>query len=198
MTLSASLATLELTTSGLIEMPEVKTAHRRLQKIWHPDLHIGKETLLAAHEKAVSINNAYELITEHIELHGPIRNVVSKETFQPENKATYPPKHRWNDRQFTPGFPDETVFEVFVKSSNLLSIGYNPNTKKLYVKFQNNSVYEYTDVPDYVFYRFLNAESHGKFAYAEIYNGFAYRCCTEPNHSYKGPTIGKSAKLYLT
>jgi hypothetical protein len=102
MTLSASLATLGLTTLSVIEISEVKTAYRRLQKIWHPDLHIGKETLLAAHKKAVYINIAYEIITEHIELHGPIKNGVNKRTFESESKTIYEPKHRWKDREFTP------------------------------------------------------------------------------------------------
>ena len=49
-----------------------------------------------------------------------------------------------------------------VKSSNIKAIGYNPNTKKMYIQFHSGGTYEYSDVDldDYI--NFKNAPSHGK------------------------------------
>jgi len=198
MTLSSSLKTLELDSLQLVEIINVKTSYRRLQKTWHPDLHIGKSTLEIARVRAVAINNAYEIVTEHIENYGPIKNGAKKTNVSNENVSSTKPMHRWKNTVYTPGFPNETVFEIFVKSSNLLSTGYNPIGKKLFIKFHDNSVYEYFDVPITVFDNLLNAESHGKFAHREIYYKFKYRRCTEENKKYKGPSKGKEVKFYLT
>lgn len=195
MKLSAHINILELGTYSTIESSDVKTAYRRLQKIWHPDLHVGKDTLEEAKTKAPQINDAYEVITEHLEKHGNISNHQNAFSFK-NIEHDFTPKHSWNKRSFTPGFPDDTVFEIFVKSSNILSIGYNPYTEKLYVKFQDNSVYEYNKVPMSIFDELFSAESHGKYAHRNIFSTYDYRRCTEPNRKYKGPVInGKTNTL---
>ena len=50
---------------------------------------------------------------------------------------------------------------IFVESSNILGVYYNINTAILYLQFKDGSVYEYYDVPEYVYNEFIAAESKG-------------------------------------
>lgn len=50
-----------------------------------------------------------------------------------------------------------------VKSSNLRSVGYDPESKTLEIEFNNSSIYQYHNVPDSVYKELMNAESHGKY-----------------------------------
>lgn len=89
---------------------------------------------------------AQELLTEHIDLAGSFCVPVDGRppgTVHHESRST----HTYRNRKFSPGFPDSTTFEVFMKSSNVLSAGYNPDRSVLYVKFHNGDVYEYEGVP---------------------------------------------------
>lgn len=62
-----------------------------------------------------------------------------------------------------------------VSSSNLASIGYDPGTETLEVEFaKTGKVYEYYNVPQFMFDRLMEASSHGIFFNAEIRN--AYGC----------------------
>lgn len=49
-----------------------------------------------------------------------------------------------------------------VKSSMIKSIGYDPDSKKMEVKFTNNSIYTHENVEQNDFDDFLNAPSVGK------------------------------------
>ena len=55
-----------------------------------------------------------------------------------------------------------------VKSSNIESIGYDPTSKVLEVKFSGGRVYAYHDVPYDVHFKLMSAESKGKFVHAVI------------------------------
>ena len=60
-----------------------------------------------------------------------------------------------------------------VDSSNLKAIGYDPNTRELFVQMaRNDSVYKYADVSLNLFERFSNAESKGRFFVQEIKDRF--------------------------
>ena len=48
-----------------------------------------------------------------------------------------------------------------VKSSMISSVGYDPDLKKMEVKFKDNSVYEYHNVKEHTHKRFMNAKSLG-------------------------------------
>ncbi len=87
-------------------------------------------------------------------------------------QQAYRTQHTYNRKSFTPGFPDPDVFEVFVKSSHIVSAGYNRTTATLYIKFDGNVVYSYIHVPESVFSAFMSAESHGKFAHRNIYHQY--------------------------
>ncbi len=62
-----------------------------------------------------------------------------------------------------------------VSSSNLASVGYNPVSETLEVEFlKTGKVYEYYNVPQFMFDRLMAAPSQGVFFNAEIKN--AYSC----------------------
>jgi hypothetical protein len=60
-----------------------------------------------------------------------------------------------------------------VSSSNLLSVGYNPESETLEVEFKNSSVYEYYNVPQFMYERLMQAGSIGSFFNTEIKNSYA-------------------------
>lgn len=62
-----------------------------------------------------------------------------------------------------------------VSSSSLASVGYNPDSETLEVEFlKTGKVYEYLNVPQFMFDRLMQAPSLGVFFNAEIKN--AYPC----------------------
>lgn len=61
-----------------------------------------------------------------------------------------------------------------VNSSNIDSIGYNATKKQLFVKFKNDTIYVYKDVPKDVWNELQNVESKGKFVYYEIKDVYDY------------------------
>ena len=60
----------------------------------------------------------------------------------------------------------------YVESSNIKSIGFDESTSVLEVEFNNCVVWQYYDVPEYIWYEFLNAEYKGKFFNANIKNAY--------------------------
>lgn len=63
---------------------------------------------------------------------------------------------------------------IYVNSSNLNSVDYNSINRTLTIKFNDLRVYEYYDVPQYIFEGLINAPSKGKFHHRYIKNSFAY------------------------
>ena len=62
-----------------------------------------------------------------------------------------------------------------VNSSNIASVGYNPETETLEVEFlKNGSIYEYYNVPSFMFDRLMEAPSIGIFFNAEIKKEYPY------------------------
>ena len=55
-----------------------------------------------------------------------------------------------------------------VKSSNLESIGYDPKKMLLEVEFSNGEVYQYHPVTEEAHKELMNAESQGKWFWANI------------------------------
>lgn len=61
-----------------------------------------------------------------------------------------------------------------VSSSNLASIGYDPDSETLEAEFlKTGKVYEYYNVPQFMFDRLMAAPSIGVFFNAEIKNAYA-------------------------
>ena len=63
---------------------------------------------------------------------------------------------------------------ISVSSSNISAIGYDASTETLEVEFTNNTVYEYTGVPQVVYEQFMNASSHGSYFNHEISRNYPY------------------------
>ena len=60
-----------------------------------------------------------------------------------------------------------------VESSNIGSIGYDPDNAILVINFKNGgATYEYYDVPQHVFDELLAAESKGRYANSNIYKAY--------------------------
>lgn len=60
-----------------------------------------------------------------------------------------------------------------VNSSNILAIGYNPDSATLTIEFKGNSEYEYYDVPQHEFDNFLAANSKGGYGNQNIYKKYS-------------------------
>lgn len=165
---------------GAINKATVKAAYRRQMMMWHPDRHQGDPVAHAQAEcQAKLINNAYECLTEALE-QGPVGSVgapVSKTTAGAGGWDR--PRHVYHRKPFKPGFPDRAVFEVFIKSSNIVSAGYSPPSQTMYIKFQDGAIYRYFDVPTSVFESFLSARSHGGFAHKKLYSVYRHERCQD-------------------
>ncbi|MEB2787274.1 KTSC domain-containing protein [Algoriphagus persicinus] len=61
-----------------------------------------------------------------------------------------------------------------VESSNLASIGYDAENEILEVEFNHGGVYQYFDVPEYVYEELMSADSHGVYFSANIRNDYEY------------------------
>jgi len=59
-----------------------------------------------------------------------------------------------------------------VKSSNIKSIGYDPDAEILEVEFKDGAVYQYEDVPKKLHLKLMKTKSPGKVFYAEIKGKF--------------------------
>lgn len=57
-----------------------------------------------------------------------------------------------------------------VKSSQINSIGYDPNSRILEIEFNNGKVYQYAPVTASCHQELMSAESHGKYFNANIKN----------------------------
>lgn len=169
-------ATLEL--GATFTEPELRLAYRRLIRSWHPDRQVsGSPSHLEATEKAKLINVAYEYLSEYLEASGTAYSGQPESTPRSWNWSDLQPKRRYDGKNYTGGFGDPQVTEVFLKSSHLVSTGYNRVSHTLFIKFSSGAVYRYYGVPEHVFESFLGASSYGKFANQHIYHAFRYERC---------------------
>lgn len=63
---------------------------------------------------------------------------------------------------------------IAVNSSNLESVGYDPQTRVLEIEFKDHSIYQYQNVPQSVHKELMEAESHGKYFAKFIRNVYQY------------------------
>ena len=59
-------------------------------------------------------------------------------------------------------------------SSNITSVGYDPQSETLEIEFTSGSVYQYYNVPQSIYDAFLKAPSAGQFFAYQIRNAFPY------------------------
>jgi len=67
------------------------------------------------------------------------------------------------------------MYRTQVNSSNIQSIGYDVQSTTLEVEFTSGDVYQYFDVPDFLYQQFLNASSHGQFLNDNIRYNYRYQ-----------------------
>ena len=78
---------------------------------------------------------------------------------------------------------------IEVESSNLKGVFYKGKTNELFVKFKNDSVYRYEDVPKSVYEELLNAESKGKFFAQNVKTVFHYENVTGKEDDYVSSSL---------
>ena len=61
-----------------------------------------------------------------------------------------------------------------VASSNVASVGYDATTETLEVEFLNGSMYQYYNVPENMYDRFMQDPSKGRFLNLHIKNAYPY------------------------
>ena len=61
-----------------------------------------------------------------------------------------------------------------VSSSNLSSVGYDPESLTLEIEFNNGGIYQYYDVQDHIYSEFMGADSLGSYFHHNIKN--VYSC----------------------
>ena len=62
-----------------------------------------------------------------------------------------------------------------VSSSNIRSIGYDPQSATLEVEFTSGDVYQYFNVPEHLYRGLMNASSKGQFLGDYIRNSYRYQ-----------------------
>ncbi|EGR5121793.1 KTSC domain-containing protein [Vibrio cholerae] len=60
-----------------------------------------------------------------------------------------------------------------VSSSNLVSVGYDADSMTLEVEF-NNGIYQYYDVPEYIYEELMSATSAGSYLHQNIKGSFRF------------------------
>jgi hypothetical protein len=63
----------------------------------------------------------------------------------------------------------------YIQSSNLLGVRYQPYTGVLEVAFHNGHVYQYFEVPGFVYTELMHASSHGRYFNHFIRDKFLFR-----------------------
>lgn len=158
--------------------PELKASYRCLIRQWHPDRYSSHPHLQdEATEKAKLINVAYEFLSELLEDNGGIYRSAAPNSTSTWSRADLQPQRRYEGKSYKAGFPDQSVTEIFLKSSHIVSTGYHRSTQTLYIKFSSNTIYRYFGVAEQVYEAFLNSDSHGKFAHKNIYQSYRQELC---------------------
>lgn len=67
---------------------------------------------------------------------------------------------------------------IQVESSNLNSVGYDDETNILEIEFKDNSIYQYSNVPEYIYNELLTADSKGSYLHKNIKGKFNYQRIT--------------------
>ena len=61
-----------------------------------------------------------------------------------------------------------------VASSNVRSVGYDPQTSTLEIEFLSSGIYQYYGVPENMYQQLMSATSKGQFLNTYIKNQYAY------------------------
>jgi curved DNA-binding protein CbpA len=142
---------------------EIKKAYREQIKKWHPDkFHSSPEKIHHALEVTKRINEAFELLENYEPLKIRDSDNVPKSYKKRQTTSAF------NYRSSPPKATRLDILRTGVKSSNIISVGYDKNLKVLQVEFLNGSIYQYYEVPEQVFTDLLKTASKGKFFNSQI------------------------------
>ncbi|MBM3208711.1 KTSC domain-containing protein [Candidatus Shapirobacteria bacterium] len=70
------------------------------------------------------------------------------------------------------------MHRIPVTSSNIRSIGYDPESQILKVEFNSGEVYQYFDVPEHLYQELMKASSPGRFLNDYIKYSYRYQKIT--------------------
>ena len=70
------------------------------------------------------------------------------------------------------------MLRKLVNSSNLASIGYDSLFKILEIQFHSSGIYQYFNIPFYIYEGLMSAESHGKYHAKFIKKNYAFKKIT--------------------
>ncbi|NLK46855.1 MAG: KTSC domain-containing protein [Treponema sp.] len=62
-----------------------------------------------------------------------------------------------------------------VKSSNVAALGYDADNQMVYVRFQNGTLYTYSNVPEHEYEALNNASSIGSYLHRNFKNVYPYQ-----------------------
>lgn len=62
-----------------------------------------------------------------------------------------------------------------VSSSNIRSIGYDPDSTTLEVEFHGGRIYHYYNVPEYIYNGIMSAGSKGSYLHRNVKGRYRYR-----------------------
>lgn len=143
---------------------EIKKAYRDQIKRWHPDRFANSpEKYQEALERSKKINEAFGLLKSYDPPNIPNSD---RGTRSYTNKS---------ERPVNKGKPEKlNISRIPVKSSNLRSVGYDKMDKVLQVEFRSGAIYQYYDVPEFVYFELLQADSKGMYFNGNIASYFRY------------------------
>jgi hypothetical protein len=75
--------------------------------------------------------------------------------------------------------PKKKLPDTEVTSSYLDVVGYDPDSSRLVVRFQDGAVIEYFGVPEGIYNDLLRADSHGQYFYYNIRDDYPWRILTK-------------------
>lgn len=61
-----------------------------------------------------------------------------------------------------------------VSSSNLSAVGYDAGSETLEIEFNNGRIYQYYNVPEFIYENLMSAPSLGVYFNAEIKNAYSF------------------------
>ncbi len=137
---------------------ELKSVYRQAVKQWHPDRYMFDRRMhQTAVEKTKLINSAYEYVSELLE---------SRPSASSRPAQAYCPK-----------FPQDSLLEIFLRSSHLVSVAYDYSDYSMYLKFKSLNIYRFRDVPPRIYEELITAASPGVYAKKNVYTNYKYERC---------------------
>lgn len=67
------------------------------------------------------------------------------------------------------------MYRTPVKSANIRSVGYDPQSATLEVEFTSGDIYQYFNVPEHLYRGLMNASAYGQFLNDYIRNSYRYQ-----------------------